>query len=118
LTIAVLILRSSYCVRDLPRLVLKNEGSNGGSSFAILAVLHAGGRESFQFRKWALTNDADAADKTGYERVVKKKDWAPTLSAVGSISSGCRARVFDGARRDRQRVGFKAAARAKKGEYC
>ena len=117
MTIAVLIITIFVLLFAIAAIVFfKLKAPTAGAVFAILALFFTlADVKAFQFRKMGASPMTMPAT-TVSSGVVKEEDWAPTLSAVGSISAVQGAIVSTELGGIVSEVGFQSGSEAKKGE--
>ena len=117
MTIAVLIITIFALLFAIAAIVFfKLKAPTAGAVFAILALFFTlADVKAFQFRKMGAS-PMTMPPTTVSSAVVKEEDWAPTLSAVGSISAVQGAIVSTELGGIVSEVGFQSGGEAKKGE--
>jgi len=116
MTIAVLIITIFVLLFAIAAIVFfKLKAPTAGAVFAILALFFTlADVKAFQFRKMGAS-PMTMPPTTVSSGVVKEEDWAPTLSAVGSISAVQGAIVSTELGGIVSEVGFQSGSEAKKG---
>src|ERR1700720_163608 len=117
MTIAVLIITILTLLFAIAAIVFFSlKAPTAGAIFGVLALFLAlADVKSFQFRKMGAS-PMTMPPTTVSSAVVKEEDWAPTLSAVGSISAVQGAIVSTELGGIVSEVGFQSGSEAKKGE--
>ena len=117
MTIAVLIITIFVLLFAIAAIVFfKLKAPTAGAVFAILALFFTlADVKAFQFRKMGAS-PMTMPPTTVSSGVVKEEDWAPTLSAVGSISAVQGAIVSTELGGIVSEVGFQSGREAKKGD--
>ena len=117
MTIAVLIITIFVLLFAIAAIVFfKLRAPTAGAVFAILALFFTlADVKAFQFRKMGAS-PMTMPPTTVSSGVVKEEDWAPTLSAVGSISAVQGAIVSTELGGIVSEVGFQSGSEAKKGD--
>ena len=117
MTIAVLIITIFVLLFAIAAIVFfKLKAPTAGAVFAILALFFTlADVKAFQFRKMGAS-PMTMPPTTVSSGVVKEEDWAPTLSAVGSISAVQGAIVSTELGGIVSEVGFQSGSEAKKGD--
>ena len=117
MTIAVLIITIFVLLFAIAAIVFfKLKAPMAGAVFAILALFFTlADVKAFQFRKMGAS-PMTMPPTTVSSGVVKEEDWAPTLSAVGSISAVQGAIVSTELGGIVSEVGFQSGSEAKKGD--
>ena len=117
MTIAVLIITIFVLLFAIAAIVFfKLKAPTAGAVFAILALFFTlADLKAFQFRKMGAS-PMTMPPTTVSSGVVKEEDWAPTLSAVGSISAVQGAIVSTELGGIVSEVGFQSGSEAKKGD--
>ena len=117
MTIAVLIITIFVLLFAIAAIVFFSlKAPTAGAVFAILALFFTlADVKVFQFRKMGAS-PMTMPPTTVSSAVVKEEDWAPTLSAVGSISAVQGAIVSTELGGIVSEVGFQSGSEAKKGE--
>jgi len=117
MTIAVLIITILTLLFAIAAIVFFNlKAPTAGAIFGVLALFLAlADVKAFQFRKMGAS-PMTMPPTTVSSAVVKEEDWAPTLSAVGSISAVQGAIVSTELGGIVSGVGFQSGSEAKKGE--
>ena len=117
MTIAVLIITIVALLFAVAAIVFfKLKAPKAGAVFAILALFFTlADVKAFQFRKMGAS-PMTMPPTTVSSGVVKEEDWAPTLSAVGSISAVQGAIVSTELGGIVSEVGFQSGSEAKKGD--
>jgi len=117
MTIAVLIITIFVLLFAIAAIVFfKLKAPTAGAVFAILALFFTlADVKAFQFRKMGAS-PMTMPPTTVSSGVVKEEDWAPTLSAVGSISAVQGAIVSTELGGIVSGVGFQSGSEAKKGD--
>ena len=117
MTIAVLIITILTLLFAIAAIVFfKLKAPTAGAIFGVLALFLAlADVKAFQFRKMGAS-PMTMPPTTVSSAVVKEEDWAPTLSAVGSISAVQGAIVSTELGGIVSGVGFQSGSEAKKGE--
>jgi membrane fusion protein, multidrug efflux system len=117
MTIAVLIITILTLLFAIAAIVFFSlKAPTAGAIFGVLALFLAlADVKAFQFRKMA-SSPMTMPPTTVSSAVVKEEDWAPTLSAVGSISAVQGAIVSTELGGIVSGVGFQSGSEAKKGE--
>jgi membrane fusion protein (multidrug efflux system) len=117
MTIAVLIITIFVLLFAIAAIVFfKLKAPTAGAVFAILALFFTlADVKAFQFRKMGAS-PMTMPPTTVSSGVVREEDWAPTLSAVGSISAVQGAIVSTELGGIVSEVGFQSGSEAKKGD--
>ena len=117
MTIAVLIITILTLLFAIAAIVFFSlKAPTAGAIFGVLALFLAlADVKAFQFRKMGAS-PMTMPPTTVSSAVVKEEDWAPTLSAVGSISAVQGAIVSTELGGIVSEVGFQSGSEAKKGE--
>ena len=117
MTIAVLIITIFVLLFAIAAIVFFSlKAPTAGAIFGVLALFLAlADVKAFQFRKMGAS-PMTMPPTTVSSAVVKEEDWAPTLSAVGSISAVQGAIVSTELGGIVSEVGFQSGSEAKKGE--
>src|SRR6478752_10163531 len=117
MTIAVLIITIFVLLFAIAAIVFfKLKAPTAGAVFSILALFFTlADVKAFQFRKMG-DSPMTMPPTTVSSGVVKEEDWAPTLSAVGSISAVQGAIVSTELGGIVSEVGFQSGSEAKKGD--
>jgi membrane fusion protein, multidrug efflux system len=117
MTIAVLIITILTLLFAIAAIVFFSlKAPTAGAIFGVLALfLGLADVKAFQFRKMGAS-PMTMPPTTVSSAVVKEEDWAPTLSAVGSISAVQGAIVSTELGGIVSEVGFQSGSEAKKGE--
>ena len=117
MTIAVLIITIFVLLFAIAAIVFFSlKAPTAGAIFGVLALFLAlADVKAFQFRKMGAS-PMTMPPTTVSSAVVKEEDWAPTLSAVGSISAVQGAIVSTELGGIVSGVGFQSGSEAKKGE--
>ena len=117
MTIAVLIITIFVLLFAIAAIVFfKLKAPTAGAVFAVLALFFTlADVKAFQFRKMGAS-PMTMPPTTVSSGVVKEEDWAPTLSAVGSISAVQGAIVSTELGGIVSEVGFQSGSEAKKGD--
>jgi len=117
MTIAVLIITILTLLFAIAAIVFFSlKAPTAGAVFAILALFFTlADVKAFQFRKMGAS-PMTMPPTTVSSGVVKEEDWAPTLSAVGSISAVQGAIVSTELGGIVSEVGFQSGSEAKKGD--
>ena len=117
MTIAVLIITILTLLFAIAAIVFFSlKAPTAGAVFAILALFFTlADVKAFQFRKMGAS-PMTMPPTTVSSAVVKEEDWAPTLSAVGSISAVQGAIVSTELGGIVSEVGFQSGSEAKKGD--
>ena len=117
MTIAVLIITILTLLFAIAAIVFFNlKAPTAGAIFGVLALFLAlADVKAFQFRKMGAS-PMTMPPTTVSSAIVKEEDWAPTLSAVGSISAVQGAIVSTELGGIVSGVGFQSGSEAKKGE--
>jgi membrane fusion protein, multidrug efflux system len=117
MTMAVLIITILVLLFAVAAIVFfRRKAPTAGAVFAILALFFTlADVKAFQFRKMGAS-PMTMPPTTVSSGVVKEEDWAPTLSAVGSISAVQGAIVSTELGGIVSEVGFQSGSEAKKGD--